>query len=99
MLGESAISQIAVFGNDRPYLTAVITPAESATSQDILTALARVNRRLPDYARVRGHVAGNGFDPLQNEVTPNGRPRHEKIQQNYQARLQQLYEVQNEHVL
>ena len=99
MLGESAISQIAVFGNDRPYLTAVITAAESATPQDILTALARVNRHLPDYARVRGHVLGKGFSPLQNELTANGRPRHKEIHRNYQAQLEQIYEVQNEHVL
>lgn len=99
MLGEPAISQIAVFGNDRPYLTAVITPAESATSQDIQAAIARVNQHLPDYARVLNHVVGNGFSPLRNELTANGRPRHEEIQQNYQAQLEQLYEVQNEQFL
>ena len=99
MLGEPAISQIAVFGNDRPYLTAVITPAESATSQDIQAAFARVNQHLPDYARVRGHVTGSGFNPLQNELTANGRPRHQEIHQNYQAQLEQLYEVQHEHIL
>lgn len=99
MLGEPAISQIAVFGNDRPYLTAVITPAESATSQDIQAAFARVNQHLPDYARVLGHVTGSGFSPLQNELTANGRPRHQEIHQNYQVRLEQLYEVQHERIL
>ena len=99
MLGEPAISQIAVFGNDRPYLTAVITPAESATSQDIQAAFARVNQHLPDYARVLNHVVGDGFSRLRNELTANGRPRHEEIQQNYQTQLEQLYEVRNEQFL
>jgi long-chain acyl-CoA synthetase len=99
MLGEPAISQIAVFGNDRSFLTAVITPAENATSQDLAAALARVNQKLPDYARILGHVRGDGFSPLRNELTANGRPRHEEIYQNYQVQLEQLYEVQNEHIL
>lgn len=99
VLGEQAVAQIAVFGNDRLYLTAVITPAETASAQDLAAALARVNRRLPDYARIQAYVTGQGFDPGRGELTANGRPRRDVIYRNYQAGLEQLYEVAHEQIL
>ncbi len=60
LLSHPAIAQAALFGNDMSSLVAVLVPADSGLSDDVLTvleeALDEVNAQLPDYARVDSFI-------------------------------------------
>lgn len=93
LLAEPAIAQAAVFGNQRPFLSAVLVPAAGVTPQDLQAAISRCNARLPDYARVMGSVlAQQPFNAAQGELTANGRPRRQVIHAHYQTMLEKSYE-------
>ncbi|WP_419617978.1 AMP-binding protein, partial [Thiolapillus sp.] len=73
LLTESGIVQAAVFGNSRPFVSAVIIAAPSADMKSIRQAVTRVNDRLPDYARVGAFVlAEQPFQAETGELTANG---------------------------
>jgi long-subunit acyl-CoA synthetase (AMP-forming) len=93
LCNESAIAQAAVFGEGRPWNVAVIVPAPAATAAAIEAAIDAANRRLPDYARIGGHlVAAEPFSPVNGHSTTNGRNRRAAIWNRYAARLAALYD-------
>jgi long-subunit acyl-CoA synthetase (AMP-forming) len=86
-----AIAQAAVFGEARPFNAAVIWPRGSAA--DVDRAIAEINTRLPDYARVTRWIAADApFSTTNEQLTPNGRRRRLAIHAVYGARLAALYE-------
>ena len=90
---EPAIAQAAVFGEARPWLSAVIVPRGAATG--IAEAVDRINASLPDYARVRHFILTDApFSPANGMATANGRPRRATIATHYHDRLEALYELQ-----
>ena len=100
LLAEPEISQAAVFGDGRPWLAAVLLPSSHAGPDAVRQALERVNSRLPDYARVLGHVpADEAFTLLNGQATANGRPRREEIYRHYRHRLDALYHREDARVL
>jgi long-subunit acyl-CoA synthetase (AMP-forming) len=93
LCGEATIAQAAVFGEARPWNVAVIVPAPAATAPAVEAAIEAANRRLPDYARIGGHVlASEPFSPLNGQATTNGRNRRIAIWNRYGARLTALYD-------
>jgi len=91
---EPAIAQAAVFGEARPWLSAVIV-ARGATHAEIEAAVARVNASLPDYARIRHFILANApFSPANGMATANGRPRRAAIAAHYPHPLEHRYELQ-----
>jgi long-subunit acyl-CoA synthetase (AMP-forming) len=71
----------------------VIVPAPAATAAAIEAAIDAANRRLPDYARIGGHlVAAEPFSPVNGHATTNGRNRRAAIWNRYAARLAALYD-------
>ena len=94
LLDEAAIAQAVVFGEGRPYLCALIV---SRNPDAVAGAIERVNARLPDYARVRKWRLLER--PLSaDEITPNGRPRRERIAERYARLLQTMYVDEEENV-
>ncbi len=90
--GEALIAQAAVFGEARPWLSAVIVTRGAANDAQIAQALERVNANLPDYARIRRFIAAEQpFTPANGLATANGRPRRDAIYARYQERLENLY--------
>lgn len=78
--GEAAIAQAVVLGDGQPVLGAVLWPAPEADDAAIRGAVERVNRRLPDYARIGVWVrAVAAFSATSGLATANGRPRREAI--------------------
>lgn len=76
LLAEPEIGQAAVFGEAATSLCALLAPSRSGLpSEAIDQAVARVNARLPDYARIGRWRATPPFDRGRDEVTANGRPR------------------------
>ncbi|WP_457676618.1 AMP-binding protein [Thiolapillus sp.] len=92
LLAEPEISQAAVFGDGRPWLSAVLLPAAHADMEKVRRAVERANARLPDYARIMGHVpADEAFTPLNGQATANGRLRRDRIYRIYRHRIDALY--------
>lgn len=94
---EAEIGQCFVFGDSRPYCVALIasrTPA--VTDAMIAAALARVNAKLPSYARVMrwhrlAHPFARGSGLETDLMTSNGRARRVQIETRYQRELARLY--------
>ncbi|MGQ0620226.1 MAG: AMP-binding protein [Panacagrimonas sp.] len=89
-----AIAQAAVFGEARPFNTAVILPRGSEA--EVEAAIQAVNAQLPDYARVSRWLRADApFTPTNDQLTANGRLRRAPILAAYGARLDAFYnEVQ-----
>ena len=99
------IAQAALFGEARPWNTAVIVPCTTtdghvAQIEDIEQAIARVNASLPDYASIGMWVFADApFTVANEQLTPNGRLRRDRIWQSYQSKIVSLYEESIDAVL
>jgi long-chain acyl-CoA synthetase len=88
-------AQCVVFGNDRSYLTALITGPLSAP--EIEAALAVVNGGLPHYKRILGfhHTA----DPLTIEgglLTANGKVKRDAVARAFASSIDSLYAARSQ---
>ncbi|MEZ0317861.1 MAG: AMP-binding protein, partial [Methylophilaceae bacterium] len=99
------INQAAVFGEARPWNTAVIVPAKDAQGniaqiEEIDEAIAQINADLPDYARVTSWIFAESIFSLHNgQLTANGRLKREAIWQQYANRINSMYEEKLDAVL
>jgi len=92
---ESAIERAAVFGEGRPWNSAVIVAAPGADHNAVDEALKRANATLPDYARVDDWLlAEQPFHPGNGQLTGTGRIRRDAIRQHYAAAIDRLYQPQ-----
>jgi long-chain acyl-CoA synthetase len=94
LVSRHPILQAAVFGEARPFNTAVIVTHPAATRQCVARALDDANQQLPDYARIATWIpaqepftAGNGMS------TPNGRLKRTAIFGAYADRINALYQL------
>lgn len=86
------IAQAAVFGEARPFNTAVIVAQPSASDQAIDAAIADANRHLPDYARVQAWIPATAMFSADNGLaTANGRLRRMEIFARYAERIEAIY--------
>jgi len=89
------IAQAAVFGEARPFNSAVIVPLPGTSAIAIQTALDKANDRLPDYAQVRAWIAASEpFTPINQLATANGRLRRDRIHGQYASQIDTLYQSQ-----
>jgi long-subunit acyl-CoA synthetase (AMP-forming) len=93
LVSQAGIAQAAIFGEARPFNSAVIVPQPGASPAAIEAALDKANRQLPDYAQVRAWIPamepftfGNGMS------TANGRLRRTEIFGKYASRIDALYQ-------
>lgn len=90
---ESPIAQAAVFGEARPWNTAVIVPRPGFETAAVDQALVAANARLPDYARVSRWLRADAPFSLENgQLTGTARPRREAIYRYYADRINDLYD-------
>jgi len=81
-----------VFGEAKPYLSALICAAGAADHARIDAAVARANARLPDYAQLRRWaVVTTPFTLANGLLTANGRPRRAQILEQHGRVLESLY--------
>jgi len=93
LVSHPAITQAAVFGEARPFNSAVIVAHPATTPQAVSAAVAEVNERLPDYARVRTWLpAAQPFLPSNGMLTANGRLRRDNILAAYADHIDDLYQ-------
>ena len=89
---SATIAQVAVFGEGRPWNTAVIAPRPGATAAEVDQAVRAANEELPDYARVTAWIAADEpFSVVNGQLTATGRPRRVEILKIYAARIDALY--------
>ena len=92
LLAQTGIAQVAIFGEARPFNSAVIVPHTGMTQAAIEAALAKANRRLPDYAQVHAWIPANEpFTPGNGLSTPNGRLKRNEILGKYASQIDALY--------
>lgn len=91
---EPEIASAVVIGEARPWLAALITPtAAGSTPGRIEAAVARANRRLPDYAQVRAFAPpARPFTFANGSLTANGRLRRAHILRENEQLIRQLYQ-------
>ena len=101
LLSDPLVAQAAVFGNDLPYLVAVLVPAsQDVDSADIESVIEEVNERLPDYARIGYYIVASApFSITSGELSVSGSPCHAAIEQHYFEQIYNQPEVRNEQVL
>lgn len=95
-----AIMQAVVFGENRPWNTAIIVrgyiDGRAANNTEIDQAISASNRVLPDYAQIRFWIPADApFTVSNNQLTGTGRLRRAAIWHHYQTRVVALYEQQD----
>jgi len=89
---EPEIAQAAVFGEARPYNLAVVVPRTDIPLPKIEAALQRVNRSLPDYARVSRWITADApFSTGNGLLTGTGRIRRDAILEQYKQTINSIY--------
>lgn len=87
------IQQACLFGEAKPWNTALIVAKPSATFLQIENSIQAINKTLPDYARVtRWLLADAPFSTNNLQLTTNGRLKRDVIWQAYQEKINVLYE-------
>jgi long-chain acyl-CoA synthetase len=100
LTAQPAIRQAAVFGEGRPFNTAVIAPAPEAGAVEVQGAIDAANQSLPDYARVACWVpAQQPFSTLNQLMTSNGRLRRASIWSAYAELIKPFYQEKHHVVL
>jgi long-chain acyl-CoA synthetase len=103
---EPQIAQAMVYGDRRPYLVAVIVPAqdvldrakgdEAMLQKTIGAVVGRVNQGLATIERVRRFiVAQEAFTTANGQMTPTLKIRRHEIRKAYGAALEALYDKAN----
>ena len=93
LVSRFPILQAAVFGEARPFNSAVIFAHPIATPEAIAAALAEANRQLPDYARVQAWIPAKApFTPGNGMATANGRLRRSGILGAHAEQIETLYQ-------
>lgn len=86
------IAQACLFGEAKPWNTALIVPSQGTTADKITMTINQVNQQLPDYAKVRKWLlADEQFSTSNQQLTPNGRLKRDVIWQQYQHAINTLY--------
>ncbi|RKZ98954.1 MAG: hypothetical protein DRQ43_00770 [Gammaproteobacteria bacterium] len=97
------IAQCVVYGHAKPYLVAIVVlrvvpgvgnTIDDMTISELRKSLEKLNRQLPDYARVMDFILADEPFSIQNkQLTGTGRPRRSAIYQAYEKQLEQSYEA------
>lgn len=94
-LNAAGIAQACLFGEARPFNTAIIVAQSGQTAKQITQLVHQVNAALPDYARIGRWIAAEApFSPANLQLTANGRLRRDQIWQHYQSRIEALYSTE-----
>jgi long-subunit acyl-CoA synthetase (AMP-forming) len=92
LTSTAVIAQACLFGEAKPWNTAIIVLKANATIKAINATIDMINQSLPDYARVsKWLLASEAFSVNNNQLTPNGRLKRDVIWQSYQHAIEALY--------
>jgi long-subunit acyl-CoA synthetase (AMP-forming) len=86
------ILQACLFGEAKPFNTAILVTKPNDAAKDLEAEIAQVNAKLPDYAQVsKWLIADVPFSTANNQLTANGRLKRDEIWQAYQDKINTIY--------
>ena len=86
------IAQACLFGEAKPWNTAVIVAQTNVNPEQIQQSVAKVNQSLPDYAQIKQFVlVDSPFSVTNLQLTPNNRLKREAIWRAYEHTINALY--------
>jgi long-chain acyl-CoA synthetase len=90
---SSLIRNCVVYGDGRPYIVALLVPARSGISNDMIEReMKRINRYLPiDYQVHRFFIVHEKFAPDNNMLTPALKLNRKYVVSRYDKRFSELY--------
>jgi long-chain acyl-CoA synthetase len=93
-IGESPdVSQAIVYGDDRPYLVALIAPEGEAERDDIQKAVDAANSNLAKIEQVKKFaLLDRELSQDEGELTPTLKVKREKVYENFQDKIDELYD-------
>ena len=84
------IHQVAVFGEARPALSAIVVTSNNI--QSVKKVIDECNKTLPDYAQIHHwFITNTPFNTQSNTLTSNGRIKRKNIELMYENKLTALY--------
>jgi len=96
-LSEPEIHQLAIFGDNKPFLVAVISVIKPMTESELKKVIHKVNLRLPDYAKLKKWIISDAaFSHSNALLTPSGSINSSNIYKQYQLSIQHCYEEAND---
>ncbi|MBB1325479.1 AMP-binding protein [Pseudoalteromonas sp. SR45-1] len=94
LLSQSGILQAVVFGEGRPFLSAIIYADTKLSNPALAQYVNEINKQLPDYARIqKWHRLAAPFSVQQGLLTTNNRPKRDAISKQYHAVFDQFYRL------
>jgi long-chain acyl-CoA synthetase len=85
-----AAQQCIVMGNDRSFLTALVTG--EVTAEQVQPAIDAVNESLPHYKRVLAfHISKEVLTPESGLLTANGKLKRDAIAARFATEFDELY--------
>ena len=94
LLSQSGILQAVVFGEGKPFLTAIIYVNSTLNKQSLTLLINNVNQQLPDYARIKKwHCIAKPLSAQQGLLTTNNRPKRQAISRHYHHVFEQFYRL------
>ncbi|MDF1690532.1 MAG: AMP-binding protein [Cycloclasticus sp.] len=96
VLSDSLFKQCVVFGDARPFCTALIYPTNlPMDGTEIQQCIDSINVTLPDYAQIKKwHVLDAPLTVEAGLLTANGRPKRHVILHAYKPQLEKLYDIE-----
>lgn len=99
LLTDPRVLQVVVVGDGLPALAALLVVRPGVANSEIDAIVARINRHLPDYARLAHWLSVEPFTAVNGLATGNGRPARNRIIEHHYLALAALYEEETHVVL
>ena len=92
LTSQPNIAQACLFGDAKPWNTAVIVAQANASYEQLQQSVAKVNQTLPDYAQIKQFVLAEApFSVSNQQLTPNNRLKRDAIWRAYEHSINALY--------
>lgn len=93
LTGHDTIAQAALFGEGRSFNVAVIVPVNERAALEVGTIVERLNRTLPDYARVTDWIiADEPFTTRNGLASAAGIINRQAVTNKYADRIERIYD-------
>lgn len=87
LLARPEIAQALVFGDGKPFLSALLVPVSAGAN--VQAAVNAANTQLPEYARIEEFHVVPPFTVADGTMTGTGRPRRKTISNRHQSLVQE----------
>jgi long-chain acyl-CoA synthetase len=90
---HSSVSQAVVYGDDRPYLVALIEADDGAGEDEVQKAIDEANKDLAKIEQVKKFkIIDRELSQDEGELTPTLKLKREKVYENFEEEINSLYD-------